>query len=642
MPTRETWAGWINTYFPPSAFKIDPDTWSEEPVPEWTGPVDDQELLDKMLATTSAKSSIGLSVTPRQLWDADEVALGNVFPHPARAFDWSTADAALMSHLAFWTGKDCARMQRLFELSALADRDKWRDREPYQVSTVLFAASACQAVYNVSKKKKHDIIIPGVDGVPEATPYGTEAVNGIRPGLQYLTAVDQAEHFKGCVYISSEDRVLIPNGMLLKQGPFKVVYGGYVFALDDGSVGKATKNAWEIFTESQAIKFPRADGTCFRPDTPPGALIDDNGRTLVNTYVPINTPSMAGDPAPFIDLLERILPVERDRSILLSYMAACVQYPGVKFQWCPLLQGAPGNGKTFIWRALVQAIGRQYIHLPESKDISNKFNSWLGGKLLIIMDEVCNQANQLDKMETLKWMIANEIVPSQGKGTDQTTGDNVANFMLFSNYKDAIQKTQEDRRFSVFYAAQQVLADFARDGLDGSYFPKLWDWARADGWAIITNYLRTYAIAAEFNPAGGCNRAPDTSSTREALTESRTFVEQAIIEAIESDVVGFRGGWVGSLALDNFLKDNRINLAYNTRRNVLNRLGYSYHPGLPGGRATRSVLVEGGKPRLYLARGHIALNVADPAEVVRMYSEAQGYEIPAGTSIMPGQTLAQQ
>lgn len=628
MPTRETWAGFINTHFPPKVGAGPDASWGEEPVPEWTGPEDDEVLIKKMLGTTSARSVIGGSVTAQQLWEADAVALAAVFPDPARAFNWSSADAALLSHLAFWTGKDHGRMLRLFERSALADRDKWREREEYRINTILYAAGACRAIY--------DIVKPGQDGTPEPAPVGTAPLeNGIRPGFQYLAALDQIAYFKGCVYVASDHRILIPSGLLLKAEQFRVVYGGYVFAMDDGSNGKSTKSAWEAFTESQAIRFPRVGSTCFRPELPPSTIVEEGGLTLVNTYVPINTPSVPGDAGPFLDLLARLLPVETDRGILLAYMAACVQYPGTKFQWAPLLQGAPGNGKTFIGRALLQAIGRRYTHLPEAKDVGNKFNSWLGGKLLIVMEEVCKESKQFDNMETLKWMITNDIVPSQGKGKDQTTGDNRANFIMLSNYKDAVQKTEDDRRFSVFYTAQQCFADLAKCGMGGAYFPKLWAWAKVEGYAIITNFLQSYQIPAALNPAGVCQRAPKTSSTQEAVFQSRTFVEQEIMEAIESDTVGFRGGWIGSLALDRFLQDKRVSLAYNKRREVITRLGYSYHPALPGGRATRSVLIEGGKPRLYMTAGHIARNIVDPQEIVRMYCEAQGYETPAAGS-MPG------
>ena len=65
----------------------------------------------------------------------------------AYTYDASSADAALMTHLAFWTGKDMPRMDRLFRLSGLM-RDKYRDRPDYRTATVQNAARFCKAVYD--------------------------------------------------------------------------------------------------------------------------------------------------------------------------------------------------------------------------------------------------------------------------------------------------------------------------------------------------------------------------------------------------------------------------------------------------------------------------------------------------------------
>ena len=45
-----------------------------------------------------------------------------------------------MSHLAFWTGKDMTRMDRLFRRSGLM-RDKYRDRDDYRRDTIRGADS---------------------------------------------------------------------------------------------------------------------------------------------------------------------------------------------------------------------------------------------------------------------------------------------------------------------------------------------------------------------------------------------------------------------------------------------------------------------------------------------------------------------
>jgi Virulence-associated protein E len=61
--------------------------------------------------------------------------------------DDSSADMALMNHLAFWTGSDGDRMERLFGLSALGQRKKWTDRPDYRRHTVEAALRDCTQVY---------------------------------------------------------------------------------------------------------------------------------------------------------------------------------------------------------------------------------------------------------------------------------------------------------------------------------------------------------------------------------------------------------------------------------------------------------------------------------------------------------------
>lgn len=629
VPTPEIYAQFISEYFPAGPMATPGDIskdWTLVPTEDWDGPENDDELIAKMLRSKSARGILGNTATLKQLWDADEGALGKTYPDTmgtqGRPFDRSLADAALCSHLAFWTGKNCKRMDTLFRQSALM-RDKWDARgNYYSQRTILNAISMCSKVYQ--QRRKPDSAVSPTD--PD------------KPGFQYFTLQSQKELFAGCCYVRDIHRVFVPDtGALLKPEQFRAVFGGYVFTID--ALGNSTtRNAWEVFTESQAIRFPRVHSTCFRPELAPGEIIHWEGSRYVNTYVPIITECVKGDPTPFLNLLSKILPVSHDRSILLSYMAACVQYPGVKFQWSPLLQGVQGNGKSFIGTCLVHAIGERYTHVLDSKDISNIFNAWLRGKLLILIEEVYTK-ERIDTIEALKWMIANRRVPMQAKGQDQITGDNRANFFMCSNHKDAVHKTRADRRFCVFYTAQQVFEDLAASGMEGDYFPKLYEWARTGGFAIVNQYLQSYTIPDEMNPATSCHRAPVTSSTNDVIVGSRSVVEQDVIEAIESGRPGFIGGWVSSIAFNTLLKEVHLKIPTNKQKDILREIGYAPHPALTRGRANNIVPVEGGKPVLYVQKGHPVAAITDAAMACRIYQEAQGYILGAGATGQTNQTM---
>jgi hypothetical protein len=597
--------------------------WTDEPVAEYGGPTDDDELIKRIMRSKSSASVFGGRASVHDLWNANADALGESYPHDQglQAYDASKADSALCTHLAFWTGKDCERIDRIFRRSDLC-RDKWVDREPYRRTTILKAVALCDSVYSPTQPTP-DVEAPvSVDSVAVAP-------GEIRAGYQYLAITAQLEHFKGCVYVRDLHRVFTPDGALLKAEQFKAVYGGYVFAIDSFN-DKTSKNAWEVFTESQALMFPRANSTCFRPEVAAGAIIEEEGSTLINTYIPIETERKVGDVGPFLDLLRRIIPSVPDQAILLAYMAALVQHKGSKFQWAPLLQGVQGNGKTIFITCLAHAVGHRYTHLPDAADLGNKFNAWIPGNLFAGIEEIYVPAAKLEIIEALKPMITNSRMGMQGKGTDQVTADNRANFFLCCNPKDALRSNRNDRRYAIFFTAQQCVTDLRRDGMDGNYFPDLYNWLRGGGFAIVNEFLHTYAIPVELNPAldrgGVCHRAPQTTSTTEALALSLGGIEQEVLEAIEEGRAGFAGGWISSKAFDRLLEDRRDDkrIPVNKRRDILVELGYDWHPHLKRGRVNSVIPFDNGKPRLYIRAGHISCNITKPSRIAQAYLEAQG------------------
>lgn len=613
-PDAVVYGNWISDYFPAGpVISGVPENWTTEPVPEWAGPEDDKTLISRMLKAKSARGILGGTATLKQLWEADEVALSKTFPDTigdqGRAFDWSVADSALCSHLAFWTGKNCERMDKIFRQSALS-RDKWVERDTYRETTILRSVANCSNVY-----KQRGAVTEG------SAPMG----------FQFCTLQDQLKLFHGCSYVRDVHRVFVPDtGELLRPEQFRATFGGHVFTLD--AMGdKTTRNAWEVFTESQAYQFPRVHTTRFRPELMPGEIEEYEGVRSINTYIPIVTKRTAGDPAPFLGLINKMLPESHDRNILFAYLAACVQYPGIKFQWAPLLQGVEGNGKSFIGACLTHAIGEKYTHSLDQKDIGNIFNSWVYRKLLVIVEEV-HTRGRMDAIKTLGWLIANRRIPMQAKGQDQITGDNRANFLMFTNPKDAIQKTRRDRKFCIFYTAQQEPEDLIAAGMGGTYFPELFNWGRAEGFAIVNEYLHTYKIPEEFNPAKNCHRAPDTTSTPAVLINSLGIIEQDIIDAVESHKTGFTDGWISSLAFNAMLKEMHMKLPVNRRREMLKDIGYVPHPALTKGRVNNNIAVEQGKPVLYVKVRHPAYSITDAAMVSRVYQEAQGYIVPKDTT----------
>jgi hypothetical protein len=584
--------------------------------PTWDGSADDNELVTKALtARGSAKRQFGDMLTFGDLWG------GNVLAQGA-----SEADAALCADLAFWTGKDVVRMELLFSQSALGQRDKWTEREDYRQRTILFAARTCPNVYKNPRA--------AVDPMNAPTIAELGIASQLASGLASMPIDRQAEYFKGCVWINDAKRIVTPRAILMDQQQFEVHYAGFNFEMELGNPQDTTKSAFEAFTRSRAIRFPRADTSGFRPLDPSGCIYPEEmggGLVVVNTYAPPRPLCIQGDITPFLDYCQRILPSQRNREIVLSYLCALAQNPGVKFQWCLFLQGVEGSGKTFLIEAITAAIGREdYVTSANVKDVGNVFNSNYYRKLLVILEEVNAHENPM-LMGAIKALITNRRIEYQPKGQTQFTGDNVANYVLTANHKDGITKTPNDRRYCPVYIAPQSVEDLLAAGLTELYFERLWDWFdNRGGREAICYWLHNTVPVAAYNPAGSAKRAPVSDNTAEAIALSGSEPAAIISEAIASEVYGCRGPWLSAYAVAMLFTSHR---GIDRRRiaAAIEEIGYEKHPGLPDGRA-RSVVPGEGRTRLYYRPGSPAGELRGRA-IVDAYLKAQNH--PEATECNP-------
>lgn len=607
--------------------------WTTEPRAGWAGPADDLELLDRIYRSDDRKQSAGAAFAGTtdikfvDLFTANADVLGVKWPDPqqGRGFDYTNAEQSMANQLAFWTGGNCERIERIMRLSALC-RSKWDTHHTYLQNTILRAVGLVTNNY-----------VERGTAVPAPAPPPAEVNSSGEPVGRggFLRRDGQLRHFAGCVYVVALNKILLPGGEIVDQGRFNVVRGGFEFVLSpDGR--KTVTSAWTAFTESQTDEPPTADRICFRPELGAGGIVVDGGKRLANAYFPADTAETEGDPSPFINHIHKMLPEGRDAEILLTYMASVKQNPGMKAQWWPVVQGAEGNFKSYLLTIMEYAVGSHYAHLPNMKKMvegTSNFNGWIERKLFLGLDEVY-ASNRREFFEGFKTTVTNRKLPIEGKGVEEVTGDNRANGMIVTNHKDGVPISGGSRRYAPFFAAQQTPADMLRDGMDATYIRNLDNWFKGVGaWEangadyglrVVNHWLARKPLAADIDPNQLCIRAPETTATASALVAGRGRIEQEVQEAIEEGRQGFSGDWVSGIYLDRLLKDTRHSLAFSKRREMMQSLGYDHHPALPDGRVNVPVAPDGGKPRLYVRLGSIShLNLTDPASVARAYSEAQ-------------------
>lgn len=622
----------IADYFPPGQEVDEVEGWTTEPVPEYSH-LDDAELIRRAMVSERREDAahvfggVARRANFADLWTRDVAVLSQCFPPQManKEIDGSAADMALAKELAYWTGKNCERIARLMNQSALK-RDKWdvSVHRDYFRDTVMRGVGFCSAVYQVKS------ILPAALQLVTGTKLAPKVIDH----ETFIGRENLAVIFAGCVYIQDTNSVLLPNGDIVDQARFNAKFAGYTFCMDNLGE-KTTKSAWEAFIGNQLITFPRAQGTVFDPRIDFQDVIERAGRTWLNVYKAPVIDRRPGDVAPFMTLLHKLLPHGDDALILLSYMAACAQNPGVKFRWAPFIQGTQGNGKSTLVQCLRHALGNKYIFSVKTGMIENGFNAWLENNVLYVADDIYSAKDRTDMMEALKSLITETTHAITLKGIDSIQKIICGNFIFTDNHKDAMKKQDDSRRICSLYCAQQNKRDRIRDGLTKEFFMGYYAWLEGGGFAHIAEMLLTMPIDPRYNPAGECQEAPDTSVTKEAIVDGRTGVEHEVAEWIELGEPGFCGDFISMHVLRAKLKESPqfsksaspLNI-----KNILNRFGYEPHPALPEGRTPTWVMhPDNTRPVLYVKHGSWVAELTDPAQITALYTNAQSAAITEQT-----------
>ena len=616
----------IHSYFPPPP-PVDLADWTDGPCEGWFGSDDDEQLIRAMLKSQSTRQIFGASCPIRVLWDATDMdTLSAHFPDTGRDYDESAADAALCAHLAFWTGKDCERMDRLYRVSGLM-REKWEARPDYRHRTIMGAVAQCTSVWQSPELQR---MSAAVDWQTQAAPQAIlhpEAVPGVLTGPRMVGFEDRGQFFTNHVFLTGRAEVYCPDGLIRKKESYNAMYGNYEFIKPFGAKG-LEKSAWDAYIMSPQIQRAEARDTAYRPELPQHQVFQDGNSLWVNEYEPADGARMAGDPSVFVNHVRTILPSGEDADILLAWMAALVQYPGRKFLWAPLIQGAEGNGKSLLGRVLTYVIGEPHVQDidPEEFLNGNSFNKWVKTTRLALIEEL--KTDNYNRAEALlKRSISQKRIQYQPKGVDQTTISVCVNYLITTNHQDAVPLKDDSRRYAPLFCAQQTDADLQAVGMhrDGRYFQQLFDWFdNHNGWAICADYLHTVAIPDHLNPATAADKAPLTSSSHRAVAASRTAGEDAVIEALATNTKGTLGDWANKTVVHRIVEGMSPKMV----GKCLERLGYVRHPALPEGRSTRLIAAEGGaRPVLYVRAGSAAAHLTDAAMASLRYERDQGYEV---------------
>jgi hypothetical protein len=286
-------------------------------------------------------------------------------------------------------------------------------------------------------------------------------------------------------------------------------------------------------------RIPKVSDLMFWPGA--GTFFEHRGLRYLNTFEksgvePCATLEGDADGQAAVDLflghLNNLIPSERERRIVLDFMAYVYQNPGKRVRWALLMHGIEGAGKTYCFTIMQRLFGLNAKTVGTTA-INSEFTGWAADALLININEIriagTNKYTILDKM---KPMISDDTISVIFKGKDERFVPNFASYMMSTNHADAIPVSDSDRRYCVittrYTRKEDLLAHLGGAKATSEYFKKLFTETerRTDA---IGRFLLDWKVDADFDPDG---RAPETDgllSMRSLnVSEERDDLEVAI------------------------------------------------------------------------------------------------------------------
>jgi hypothetical protein len=148
-------------------------------------------------------------------------------------------------------------------------------------------------------------------------------------------------------------------------------------------------------------------------------------------------------------------------TFLLQYLAQIVQQPAILPGIAILLYSEEGAGKDILidWFGKYILGEHQYYKVGDICNMFKGFNALMDGKLLVHADELSKQTLTKARMEDLKRIITNGKITIEKKGIDSVEQDSYSRIFMTTNNRDALQISNTNRRFAVYYSSSEKRKD---------------------------------------------------------------------------------------------------------------------------------------------------------------------------------------
>ena len=370
------------------------------------------------------------------------------------------------------------------------------------------------------------------------------------------------------VYVTHEDRFFnVVTKRKVTQSGFGAMFNRLT---GDDSAATLALNLWGIPTPDKIIYLPAV-----------GDLFEMNGVPCVNEYNKNSPPDI---PAAYSkgDLeaievvrghLAMILTEPGAAEMMTSWIAYCVQNPGVKIRWAPLIKGIEGDGKSVLGNLMMGVMGMTNVGIVSPSVLQTGFTSWAAGRCVNVLEEIRMVGhNRHDVLNTIKPYITNDQVTIHPKGVNEYVAPNTVNYIAFTNHHDALPLEDTDRRWWVQFTPFNSQEELFRVA-DSNYFSRLFE-SIANHASGLRKWLLEFKPVEAFNPKG---QAPTSFAKNQMIGLNTSDEFETIKTLLEEGGFGFSKEIFSSKHLTtaiSFVEDAEVPKG-KTLNKMLMKLGYS-------------------------------------------------------------------
>lgn len=507
-----------------SAFSNEPFEYDRKgPVAEWAGPADDNELI-KRACDRGGKSNpdalFGGKATFAHLWNVDAHSLAGTYPPDSpRAdgllYDASSVDQALMSMLAFWTGKDTTRMMRLFQQWPGYRAEKYETRHgDYLMTRLVTKANRTERVYEGNRAEQSARSELSKDNLHAPILTVSEMLNRlyfVRGGKRGV--IDREEKFFMPMEVAS------------------TYYGASIHTIQPEPGSKAQpKQVKNLNTWASDPQRRSVDGLTWLPGG--GEVCSQPGESnrcfnMWKGFFEWQKPNDADDLLKLWDAhLNYLIPDRDDRIWFEQMLAFKLQYPHVQIQqWVVMFTETQGTGRGLLGQ-IIDRVFHGYVNqtltVPKLLGLGNEtFNAEQSQKLFGFVpeakEEADNRSSKFAHINALNSAVTNPDRKIKAKYGAEWIEYNRMTAIICSNHADAVMFDAKDRRLRVIANPTVCQPD--------SYYTRLVA-AKNDNRFIGAIFHKLRDMDVSTFDAGA--RAPMSETKRRVIEESKS---EAVIAA---------------------------------------------------------------------------------------------------------------